>query len=213
MDAVVRIFSRMSDVCNCAIDLSQHTRKLPPGTEGHTADDARGASAVHDAVRAQRVLNIMSTKEAEASQIDDMERRSYFRVDRSKGNTSPPARVATWRQFQNVQLPNGDEVGVITPCTIGEGAPSAEREDAARRARDVYLQLLDRYTQEGRSVGDRLGKSYAPHLFAQEPEAKKAKAGKVQLEAAQRQLFADGLIRVEEYGKPSHHTTRIARFL
>jgi AAA domain len=149
MDAVVRIFSRMSDICNCAIDLSQHTRKLAPGVQEHTADDARGASSVHDAVRAQRILHVMTADEARNNGIDEMDRRSYLRVDRTKGNTVPPARVATWRRFENVSLPNGDEVGVIVPCTIGEGAPSTEREAAAQRARDVYLGLLDRFTQEG----------------------------------------------------------------
>jgi hypothetical protein len=211
MDAVVRIFTTMSDVCNCAIDLSQHTRKLAPGVQEHTADDARGASSVHDAVRAQRILNIMSTKEAQDAQIDDMERRSYFRVDRSKGNTVPPARVATWRRFENVSLPNGDEVGVIVPCAIGDGAPSAEREAAAQRAKAVYLDLLDRFTNEGRTVSEKTGKNYAPSRFALEPEAKAAKVGKARLEEAQQQLFAERVIRVDDCGRPGRPVTRIAR--
>jgi RecA-family ATPase len=213
MDAVVRIFSRMADVCDCAIDLSQHTRKLPPGTAEHTADDARGASSVHDAVRAQRVLNVMSAKEAENAQIDDMERRSYFRVDRSKSNTAPPAKMATWRKFENVSLANGDDVGVVTPAAIGEGAPSEARETAAQKAREVYLLLLDRFERAGRTVGDKPGKNYAPALFAMEPEAKKAKAGKVRLEEAQRHLFADGAIRIEDRGKPSRPSPQIVRTL
>jgi hypothetical protein len=153
----------------------------------------------------------MTADEARNNGIDEMDRRSYLRVDRTKGNTVPPARVATWRQFENVSLPNGDEVGVIVPCTVGEGAPSTEREAATQKARDIYLALLDRFTQEGRTVGDRTGKSYAPSLFAMEPEAKIAKVGKVWFEEAQRRLFADRVIRVEPYGKPSHHTTRIVR--
>jgi hypothetical protein len=89
--------------------------------------------------------------------------------------------------------------------------PSAEREAAAQKAKEAYLGLLDRFTQEGRSVGDKPGRNYAPALFSHEPEAKKAKIGKPQLEEAQRQLFADRVIRVETFGKPSHHTTRIVR--
>ena len=32
MDAVIRIFGRMADVCGCAVDLSHHTRKGPAGS-------------------------------------------------------------------------------------------------------------------------------------------------------------------------------------
>jgi RecA-family ATPase/Holliday junction resolvase RusA-like endonuclease len=203
MDQVVRIFSRLADTCNCAVDLSQHTRKLPTGVVEHSADDARGASAVHDAVRAQRVLNVMSAKEAENLQVNEMERRSYFRVDRSKANTAPPAKVATWRKFESVALANGDDVGVVTPSVLGDAAPSEERASAAQKARDVYLPLLDRFARAGRTVGDKAGKNYAPALFAREDEAKKAKVGRAGLEEAQRQLFADQAIRVEDCGTPA----------
>src|SRR5262245_301608 len=61
MDQVIRIFTRLADSRNCAIDLSHHTRKLAPGAGGDdaTIDDMRGAGAVKDAMRAVRRLHGM----------------------------------------------------------------------------------------------------------------------------------------------------------
>ena len=58
MDTVVRIFAGIANTQECAIDLAHHTRKQPAGTNGngdYGAADMRGASAVHDALRAVRV--------------------------------------------------------------------------------------------------------------------------------------------------------------
>ena len=66
-------------------------------------------------MRAVRMLNFMSKADAEGVGIAELERTSYFRVDRAKANNSPPAKSATWRKFINVDLPNSDEVGVIIP--------------------------------------------------------------------------------------------------
>src|SRR5262249_4323536 len=116
MDQVIRIFTRIADSQNCAIDLSHHTRKLAPGSSGDdvTIDDMRGAGAVKDAMRAVRMLNVMSPKDAESAGLMELERTNYFRIDRAKANYSGPAKTATWRQFVNVDLPNGDGVGVVT---------------------------------------------------------------------------------------------------
>jgi hypothetical protein len=217
MDATVRLFTRMSDVCDCAIDLSHHTRKPPANGGGYdlTADDSRGPSAFRDAVRAMRVLNHMSTSDARNLGIDtDFERLSYFRVDRGKANMLAPAETATWRKFENVQLANGDAVGVVTPwtCPAQGEAPSAARTAADKREEEVFLATLDRLGRTGRHVSNK-GPRPAPVEFASEPEAKAAKLGKVQLEAAMSRLFAAEVIRLEEYGPPSHPRHRIVRVI
>jgi len=113
MDTVIRIFANISDAQGCATELSHHTRKQMAGSVAdYTVDDARGAGSLKDAMRAVRMLNFMPKTEAEMAGIPDLERTSYFRVDRVKANNSPPAKAATWRKFVNVDLPNGDEVGV-----------------------------------------------------------------------------------------------------
>jgi RecA-family ATPase len=202
MDQVIRIFTRMADTQNCAIDLSHHTRKLAPGSgsDDLTIDDMRGAGAVKDAMRAVRMLNVMSPKDAENAGLMELERTNYFRIDRAKANYSGPAKTATWRQFVNVDLPNGDGVGVVTPWLFPgqDGAPSPERLEIERKAEHVFLEVLRRLSLDGRFVGES-GNRNAPYVFAKEREAKLAKVGKTALDAAMRRLFERGKIRIEEY--------------
>jgi RecA-family ATPase len=197
MDAVVRIFASITDAQDCAIELAHHTRKLAPGSTDYVASDIRGASAIKDAVRAARMLNQMTEKDAEAVGIQEHERTSYFRVDRVKGNNAPPAK-AVWRRFVNVELPNTDEVGVAVPWDFpGQGTPSPEMTAAEQAADVVFMQLLVRLTMEGRTVSEKSGANYAPHVFSQEREAKAAKLGKRPLAEAMRRLFRAKRIRVE----------------
>ena len=214
MDTVIRLFKQIASHCDCAIDICHHTRKLPAGSNGadYIADDARGASAFHDAVRMLRLLNVMSREEAKRLSIDEFERLSYFRVDRGKGNTIKPSAANTvWRKFESVVTANGEEVGVVTAWNHpGEGPPSDRQKAASEAAEICFLTLLDRFTAIGRNISDR-GPYNAPLLFAKEPEAKKAKLGKDALAEAMRRLFATNKIRVENYGKPSHPLCRIVR--
>jgi hypothetical protein len=212
MDTVVRIFAGIADQQNCAVELSHHTRKLMAGsTADYSVDDMRGAGAVKDAMRAVRMLNRMTPKDAEDVGILEHERAAYFRLDRVKGNNSRPA-LATWRRFVNVELPNTDEVGVVVPWEFpGQGAaPSPQKAEAERRVEAVFLALLDRFASDGRNVSDR-GPTSAPALFAKEPEARAAKLGKAPLAEAMRRLFATSKIRMEPYGRTDHGKQRIAR--
>jgi RecA-family ATPase len=203
MDGVIRIFTRIADTQNCAIDLSHHTRKLPPGSSGedYSVDDMRGARAISDAMRAVRILNFMSEGEAETAGLLEVERTTYFRIDRGKANYSPPSKEAVWRKFENVDLPNTDEVGVVVPWTYpgaDDASPSPERAEAMRKAEYVFLEVLRRLTLEGRFVGE-AGPRNAAYTFAKEREAKLAKVSKGALADAMRRLFDAGKIRLEEY--------------
>jgi RecA-family ATPase len=210
MDSVIRIFTRMADTQNCAIDLSHHTRKLAPGSSDDvTIDDMRGAGAVKDAMRAVRMLNVMSPKDAESAGLMELERTNYFRIDRAKANYSGPAKTATWRQFVNVDLPNGDGVGVVTPWLFpgqDDAPPSPQKLEAERRAEHVFMELLARLALEGRYVNERSGPNNAPHVFAKEREARLAKVGKSALDAAMRRLFDKKKIRQEEYMRTDRHS-------
>jgi RecA-family ATPase len=210
MDIVVRTFAGIADVCDCSIELSHHVRKLAAGMTEHTGDDSRGASAVRDAVRAQRVLNVMSVRDAEEMGIGEFERLSYFRVDRGKNNTAPPASAATWRRFVSVILPNEDNVGVVTEWRPPSQSSSIPTE-AQVKTEMVFLKILDRLTVEGRTVNDRTGFAYAPKVFEEEPEARDAKLKKRQLKDAMRRLFAAKRIRVEEFGREDRPSRRIVR--
>jgi hypothetical protein len=142
----------------------------------------------------------MSDKDAQDLNILDHERARYFRVDKAKGNNSPAAK-AVWRQFHNIELPNGDEVGVVMAWDYpGQGAGTAETAEAERVADHVFMQVLRRFVLTGRIASDRTGKNYAPTLFAKEPEARGAKINKVMLENAMRRLFHVGKIRAIDEG-------------
>jgi len=213
MDAVVRIFNKIADTQNCAIDLSHHTRKLPPGAgpTDYDLDDMRGAKAISDAMRAVRILNYMSKQDAENAGLMEMERTSHFRIDRGKANYSAPSKQAIWRKFVNVDLPNGDAVGVITPWLFPgqEGAPpSPEKAEAERKAEHVFLEVLRRLTLAGRFVGE-AGPKAAPTLFAREREAKVARVSRAALADAMRRLFDRGRIRIEEHRVGGHGVSRI----
>jgi RecA-family ATPase len=214
MDAVIRIFAGMADRLNCAVELCHHTRKLLPGSaeEDYTIDDARGAGAVKDALRAVRLLNFMSKSDAEGAGIGELERTLYFRIDRGKANNSPPAKSATWRKFVSVDLPNSDEVGVVIPFEFPsqDAAPTPERQEAERKAEHVFLEILARFTLADRPVNDSSsGPGNAPSVFARETEAKLAKLGKAALADAMRRLFEKGEIKVETFGPPSRERRKI----
>ena len=177
MTAVIGIFRELADRFNCSFDLEHHNRKVLTGhgvTE-YTSDDARGASAIRDAVRSMRALNHMSEPDAELAGIPLFDRTSYFRVDRAKGNYTAPARAAVWRHFVNVDLANGDEVGVVVPWEFpGQGEMTPEKTAAYETAERVFLSLLDRFTGEHINISDRPGPNYAP---TQEQQTVKSRAG------------------------------------
>jgi hypothetical protein len=121
IDAVVKSWAHIAEETQCSIELVHHVRKPANGsTAEFTIDDARGASALKDGVRASRVLNVMSKEEAETSGMSEEHRRSYFRVDRGKANLVPPLEKAVWRKFLSVRLGNAtdtepeDSIGVVT---------------------------------------------------------------------------------------------------
>jgi RecA-family ATPase len=210
MDTVIRLFAGVAEDNDCGIELAHHVRKPAAGSNSdYDVHDIRGVGAITDAVRAARVLNRMNEKDAEAAGCGEAERLSRFRVDRAKGNYSP-ACVATWRQFVNVELANGDEVGVVTPWNFpGQGAPSPEKDVADRKAEQVFLQLLDKLTAQGVNVNARPGPASAPARFAKEKEAKTAKVSKAALAAAMGRLFDKGHIRSEPYGRGDRDAHRL----
>jgi RecA-family ATPase len=214
MYAVVSIFAGIANSCGCGFELAHHTRKMLAGNGAvdYTVDDARGASSIRDAVRAVRLLNHMSQADADLTGVLQADRMSYFRVDRAKANNAPPARVATWRKFVNVDLPNGDEVGVVTPWDFpGQGAATPEKAEAERKAEQVFLQLLDHSTAEGSNISARSGPNYAPARFAPTAAAKGAGVSKAALIAAMQRLLDTGRIKSEAYGRGDRPSRRLIR--
>jgi hypothetical protein len=112
IDAVVKKLAHIADETDCAIEFDHHVRKAANGQSETTTEDARGATAIINAVRSARVLNRMTKEQADEARI--AEPRSYFRVDSGKANLAPPG-VAKWCRLTSVELPNGDSVAVVEP--------------------------------------------------------------------------------------------------
>jgi RecA-family ATPase len=212
MDAVIRLFAGIADDTDAAIELAHHVRKPAAGAAAdYDLHDIRGVAAITDAVRAARVLNRMNERDAEAAGCSEVERLSRFRVDRAKGNYSP-AQVATWRQFINVELPNGDDVGVVALWNFpGQGEQTPEKTAADQKAEHVFLQLLDKFTARGANVSANSGPTYAPAKFAEEQEAKTARVSKAALKAAMNRLLDTGRVRTEPFGRDSRNSRRLVR--
>jgi hypothetical protein len=112
IDAVVKAWGRLADECNCSINLVHHVRK---GNGAETnADSARGAKALVDAARSVNAFNRMSPDEAAMAGVAEDQRGFYFRVQNDKANLAPPDK-AQWYRMNNVNLDNGDQVGVACP--------------------------------------------------------------------------------------------------
>jgi hypothetical protein len=157
IETVARLWARVAQETNTAVELVHHLRKGTVGQEP-SADDVRGASALVNAARSVRVLASMTKEEAENAGVD--ERRRYLRVTPVKANLTLPSDVATWRQLVSVPLGNGnggpdDIIGVaaawswpsafdgMTPADLrrvqtkiagGEWRESSQAEDWAGKA-------------------------------------------------------------------------------
>lgn len=112
IDMVAKEWSRIADICDCAINLVHHVRKTN-GSE-ITAESSRGAVSLIGAARSVVVYNRMSKEEGERAGIEPRQTGFYFRMQNDKANLAPPE-GADWCRMNNVDLPNGDSVGVATP--------------------------------------------------------------------------------------------------
>lgn len=134
--AVAQSWSRIADATGCAIELVHHARKTGGNEVG--VEDGRGASALVAAARGVRVLNGMTTGEAEKANIPEEDRRLYFRVEKGKSNLSRPAAGAEWYRMASVNLGNGpdhenpdrdaDSVAVVTAYEYAEAKLEATPE-------------------------------------------------------------------------------------
>lgn len=118
IDKVAKLWAKIADETNCAIELVHHVRK----SEGRdvTVEDARGAVSLLAAARSARVLNRMTTEQASEAGVPAGERFSYFSVARGKANLAPMSGHMEWRRLISVPLGNGqgltrpqDHAGVV----------------------------------------------------------------------------------------------------
>lgn len=145
IDAVAKAWGRIADECNCSINLVHHVRK-GNGAETNT-ESARGAKSLTDAARSVIVYNRMTEDEAGLAGIPQDQRGFYFRTQNDKANLAPPER-AEWFRMNNVDLANGDQVGVACPWEwpeLFDGISTAKAQAVQRAVSD------GRYRKDPRS--------------------------------------------------------------
>jgi AAA domain-containing protein len=105
---------------------------------------------------------------------------------------------------ENVLLRWRDGVYVVEP-----GKGTLERLATEAEVNHLFIKLLRRLDEQGRNVSDKVSPSYAPSVFAGEPEAKNAKVDKKAFTDAMARLFAARKIRVVPFGPASRMRSKI----
>ena len=113
-DLIVKAWGLIAHKANCAVHLVHHTRKS--GNTGrydrneNTAESARGGGALIDGARSVRVLNRPTTAQAKEYGVSE---RSCFYCHIDKANLAGDTSGRIWFRIRNVELTNGDSVGVV----------------------------------------------------------------------------------------------------
>lgn len=120
IDKVAKLWAKIADETNIAIDVVHHLRKGRDDKES-TVEDSRGAVALLSAARSARVLNRMSAEQATQAGVLPKDRFSYFSVHQGKANLTQMSDALDWRKLVSVPLGNGrgltkpqDHAGVVT---------------------------------------------------------------------------------------------------
>ena len=96
------------------------------------------------------------------------------------------------------------EKGLFVPVA---GSSPIEKAAAEQADEHLFLKLLTRFNEQERNVSPNPCKTYAPTLFAGEPDANSTKPKA--FEAAMKRLFAADKIHTAVEGSPSHRRTRL----
>jgi RecA-family ATPase len=157
-----------------------------PSLTGLTTDSGlSGSTAWHNSVRARMYFK--------AAPGDD----NTLRVLECRKNNYGPINEAILLRWVN---------GVYVP-EPRQG--SLERMAAEAEIAHLFIKLLRRLTAQGRNVSDKVSPSYAPSVFAGEPEAKEFKVAKKAFADSMGRLFAAHKIHVLPFGPASKMRSKI----
>jgi RecA-family ATPase len=171
----------------CALVIASH----PSLTGINSGTGLSGSTGWHNSVRARMYLKAAKT---EAGEEPDKDRRELEWHKNNYGRLGDTIELR-WENGVFVRL---------------QGTTSLERVAADQRAEEVFIKILERFSAQERNVSDKVSRSYAPAIFAEEPEAKAAKATKRALVGAMTRLFAANKIHIEPYGPRCRATFRLA---
>jgi len=169
----IALLTHLGIIANGAVNLIAH----PSLTGINTDTGISGNTAWHNSVRARMYLKSLTSEDSTSSV-----RELLFK----KNNYGPISASIMLHWQDGLFLPITSESGVATKLEV---------------AKEVFMRLLRRFNAGDRDVNDKGGVSYAPNLFAQEKEARDSGCNKQTLAEAMRTLLADGLIKLEPYGR------------
>ena len=187
VSAFVGLLRNLAIAANCAIIVTQH-----PSQAGAPIAVAARRDRRHGTARSEAGCTCELPPRTQGGAITPDLRVLEF-MKNQYGALAPKVTL----RFEN---------GVFVPEMPGG---SADPLVADQRAKQVFMNLLDRFTRGGRNVTDKKGTSYAPALFAKETEAKAVNLNSKALEGAMRRLFAENRIRVVTDGPPSKPRSKI----
>lgn len=151
-----------------------------------------GSTAWHGAFRFRQYLK--GAKAADGEQPGNDLRELEFK----KNQYGPIGKSVVLRYQRGLFLPEGS-------------ASSLDKLARAASVDEWFLERLQRFSSQGRNVGDKpTAPNYAPAAFAKEEDAKSRGMRKPDFEVAMRRLFDGGKIYVESYGRPSRPASRLA---
>jgi AAA domain-containing protein/bifunctional DNA primase/polymerase-like protein len=159
MDQVVKRLGRICAEQNCNIEISHHVRKQAPGQVELTVEDTRGGGSIVNAVRSCRVINRMTSEQADQARVERDKRSSYIRIDKGKRNMAPPE-TATWMRIVSVPLPNLDNVQAIEDWDFPKlfGEVSTEDRDHFQKLAETGLYAAD--SRSDKWLGHELASHY-----------------------------------------------------
>src|SRR5262249_15281487 len=183
------LFRRLGIDADCAPVIAAH-----PSLEGiKSGSGISGTTQWYNSIRAQMYLKTADEDDEEQEGSSESDLRELQFLKNQYGRKGHAIRL---------QWQNGLYLPVPSQGTL-ETLAAEQKVDA------LFLELLRRFTKEGRNVSDKKSPTYAPAQFADEPQAKKAKVTNKALTDAMRRLFAAGKIRNVRDGPPSKMRTRI----
>src|SRR5262249_5454582 len=177
------LFRRLGIDADCAPVIAAH-----PSLEGiKSGSGISGTTQWYNSIRAQMYLKTADEDDEEQEGSSESDLRELQFLKNQYGRKGHAIRL---------QWQNGLYLPVPSQGTL-ETLAAEQKVDA------LFLELLRRFTKEGRNVSDKKSPTYAPAQFADEPQAKKAKVTNKALTDAMRRLFAAGKIRNVRDGPPS----------
>jgi RecA-family ATPase len=182
----VQMLRAISLAADCAVLLLSH-----PSVQGMaTGTGTSGSTAWNNAVRSRMYFTRDDGEEGDDNNPQTRDRRLLKIMKSNFGPLTESVRVI----FKS---------GAFAP----EQVFSSDSRDA--KCDQMFLDLLARYTDQGRAVIDKRGTGYAPPKFADEEIAKKSGFTKRHFESAMTRLFAAGRIKLQTFGPPSKTRTRL----